>query len=69
MDTIEPPLSAVSVAAAEADPLFFDKVQQDVENIVRKEIIQDEYRKVCCSSACTYYSLPVDYIYFQIRKQ
>ncbi|KAK2183492.1 hypothetical protein NP493_310g02025 [Ridgeia piscesae] len=45
MDTIEPPLSAVSVAAAEADPLFFDKVQQDVENIVRKEIIQDEYRK------------------------
>ena len=33
-------------AAAEADPHYFDKVQQDVENIVRKEIIQDEYRKV-----------------------
>ena len=35
-----------SAAAAEADPHYFDKVQQDVENIVRKEIIQDEYRKV-----------------------
>ncbi|KAI0225960.1 G kinase-anchoring protein 1-B [Lamellibrachia satsuma] len=45
LDTIEHPSSPVSTPAAEADPLFFDKVQQDVENIVRKEIIQDEYRK------------------------
>ena len=54
LDTIEHPSSPVSTPAAEADPLFFDKVQQDVENIVRKEIIQDEYRKVWCNSLMFY---------------
>ena len=29
------------------DPTFFDSVEQDAQQMIRKEIIQEEYRKVC----------------------
>ena len=35
-----------SVPPAEADPRFFDKVQDDVCKTVQKEKIQEQYKKV-----------------------
>lgn len=36
--------------AAEADPQFFSHVEGDVEKILRKEKIQEEYQKVSTPS-------------------
>jgi hypothetical protein len=38
--------------AAEADPQFFSHVEGDVEKILRKEKIQEEYQKVSTTPSC-----------------
>lgn len=43
----ESPSPKLVIAAQESDPKFFNRVEEDVNKILQKEKIQEEYRKVC----------------------